>query len=188
MQLKSRLRVVVSSLAIGVFIVTTAITAAAQEVRWKTIDGILQTGDLVGVGTGQVTGAAPWVTTGGSAYVNLDSDQVNFYVRGLVLAVGSVPSQGIFGAPIGTPGPVTQVKGTLVCNVDGSANGGNSVDIDTPPTTLDSQGNAHFSGSFTSSLPTVCSSETNDAFLIRIVLPTSFANAWIAFGAVPTSY
>jgi hypothetical protein len=172
----------------------TAHIAAAQELRWKTVMGIKESGDVVGVGSGAVTGGAPWETLGGSVEVNLSTGHVNFEVKGLILAVGSVfEYQGsdfstplFSGVPIGTPGPVTQVKGTLVCDVDGSANGGNSALVDTPATTLDAQGNAHFSGSFTSSPPAVCSSEKDDAFLIRIVEPSGFANAWIAFGAVRT--
>ncbi len=174
-------------LVLGVFVAMNANIAAAQELRWKTVKGIQQTGDVVGVGSGKATGGAPWVTSGGSVDVNLDTGHVNFGVKGLVLAVGSIPSLALLGVPIGTPGPVTQVKGTLVCDVDGTANSGNSVLVDTPATGLDSEGNAHFSGSFTSSLPSVCSSENDNAFLIRIVQPAGFANAWIAFGAVRTS-
>lgn len=187
MRFKPPASAVASSLALGVFVAMTSITAIAQELRWKAVKGIQQTGDLVGVGSGQVTGGAPWVTTRGSVEVNLGTGRVNFDVEGLVLAIGSDPSAGLFGVPIGTPGPVTQVKGTLVCDVDGTANNGNSVLVDTPATTLNSDGDAHFSGSFTSSLPSVCGSENDDAFLVRIVQPGSFANAWIAFGAVRTS-
>ncbi|MBV8774799.1 MAG: hypothetical protein JO166_21070 [Deltaproteobacteria bacterium] len=158
--------------------------AAAHELRWKTVLGVTQTGDQVGVGTGAVFGGAPWATTGGSIHVNLDNRHVTFDVEGLILAVGSVTSLGLVGVPIGAPGPVTQVKGTLVCDVDGTSNGGNSVDIDTPATALDPQGNAHFSGTFLSSLPAACSTDNDDAFLIRIVEPSAFANAWIAFGGV----
>jgi hypothetical protein len=159
-------------------------SAAAQELHWKTVMGVKHTGDQVGVGTGAVIGGAPWETLGGSVDVNLNNGEVRFNVRGLILSVGSVPSLGVTGVPIGTPGPVTRVKGTLVCDVDGTANNGNSVDIDTPATDLDRQGNAHFSGNFVSSLPSLCASENDDAFVIRIVEPSSFANAWIAFGAV----
>jgi len=172
-------------LATIALIAMTGHIALAQELRWRTVIGIRQAGDRVGVGSGQVTGAAPWATTGGSVDVDLNNGQVNFNVKGLVLAVGSVPPS-FFGLPIGTPGPVSQVKGTLVCDVDGTANFGNSVLIDTPATPLNQQGNAHFAGSFVSSLPSLCSSENDDAFLIRIVEPSSFAGRWIAFGAVRT--
>jgi hypothetical protein len=140
------------------------------------------------VGSGAVLGGAPWETLGGAVLVDLTNGTVKFNVQGLILAVGSVSSLGVTGVPIGTPGPVRRVKGTLVCDVDGTANNGNSVDIDTPATHLDAQGNAQFSGSFVSSLPPLCSSDKDNAFLIRIVEPSSFANAWIAFGAVRTSW
>jgi hypothetical protein len=177
-------RVAASLLVLSAFIEINANSAAAQELRWKTVMGIKQTGDQVGVGTGAVFGGAPWETTGGSVNVDLNNGKVTFKVTGLILSIGSVPSLGITGVPIGTPGPVTRVKGTLVCDVDGTANNGNSVDVDTPATTLDAQGNAQFCGRFVSRLPPVCSSENDNAFLIRIVEPSTFAGAWIAFGAV----
>lgn len=186
MQFNPRASAVAVLLGLVALIAMTSSIAAAQGLRWKTVDGILRSGDKVGVGSGQVTGGIPWVTSGGSVDVNLDTGRVSFDVKGLVLAVGSDPLLG-FGVPIGTPGPVTQVKGTLVCDVDGTPNGGNSVDVDTPATTLDSEGNAQFSGSF-GTLPSICSSEVDDdAFVIRVVQPSAVAGAWIAFGAVRTS-
>jgi hypothetical protein len=135
--------------------------AQAQEVIWERIIGIHQTGDLVGKGTGQVTGGAPWETTDGQAQVNLTTRKIRFEVDGLVLAVGSVGAT--HGLDIGTPVGVTKVKGTLVCDVNGSAGSGNSVLVDTPAVAL---------------------SEPDIAFLIRIVAPAAVANRWIAAGAV----
>ena len=86
-------------------------SAIAQELRWKTVMGINQTGDQVGVGTGAVLGGAPWETTGGSVNVDLNNGKVTFKVTGLILSIGSAPSLGITGVPIGTPGPVTRVRG-----------------------------------------------------------------------------
>lgn len=75
-----------------------------------------------------------------------------------------------------------------MCDVDGTSNSGNSLRFDTPATTLDSEGNAQFSGSFISTLSSLCSSEEDDdAFVIRIVQPAAVAGAWIAFGAVRAS-
>jgi hypothetical protein len=74
---------------------------------------------------------------------------------------------------IGTPGSVTQVKGTLVCG-PGSAN---PTVIDTPLVPLSAQDNAEFSGSFSSS--TAGCSPTDVAFLIRVS-----AGAWIGNGSV----
>ena len=184
MNLKWCVSSVVSLLALISVIGVNADSAAAQVVKWKTVLGVTQTGDQVGVGTGAVFGGAPWATLGGSVKVGLSNSKVTFDVKGLILSIGSVPSLGLTGVPVGTPGPVTEVKGTLVCDVDGTANDGNSVDIDTPETPLDPGGNAHFSGSFVSGLPALCSSENDDAFVIRIVEPSAFAGAWIAFGAV----
>jgi hypothetical protein len=78
---------------------------------------------------------------------------------GLVLAGGNT---------IGTPGAVNQVKGTLVCG-PGSAS---PTVIDTPLVPLDAQGNAEFSGSFSSS--TAGCSPMDTAFLVRTA-----AGAWI---------
>lgn len=163
-------------------------TAQAQAVSWERIVGIVQTGDVVGSGAtqagsgaGSALGAAPWVTTRGEALVTLRAGTVAFDVEGLVLAVGS---SGTFaGLPIGTPGPVTKVKGTLVCDLDGSAGGGKSTLVDTPAVGLSAQGDAGFSGNV-GPLPAACLKEPDIAFLIRIVKPSAFLGRWIAFGAV----
>ena len=157
--------------------------AKAQEVAWQRIVGLQVAGDLVGSGTGTVTGAVPWTTTNGNAEADLDSGNVRFQVEGLVLAVGSAGA--LTGLPIGTTAGVTEIKGTLVCGVNGSV-GGNSVLIDTPAVPLNGLGNASFAGNV-GSLPAVCDAASNDAFLIRIVDPVAFADAWIAFGAVPVT-
>ncbi len=75
------------------------------------------------------------------------------------------------------------MKGTLVCDVNGSA-GGNSVLVDTPPVPLSAQGDAQFNGNVVGPLPAVCSSEPDIAFLIRIQVLGAFAGRWIAAGAV----
>jgi len=163
-------------------------TAQAGEVKWERIVGIVQTGDLVGAGPvqpgsgpGSALGAAPWVTTEGEARVKLEAGKVKFDVEGLVLAVGS---SGTFtGLPIGTPGPVTRVKGTLVCDLDGSAGSGKSTLVDTPAVDLSAQGDAEFNGNV-GPLPAACLNEPDIAFLIRIVDPSAFLGRWIAFGAV----
>jgi hypothetical protein len=171
-----------SAVTFWMFVLSTG-TAHAQEVRWERIIGIQQAFDLVGVGTGQVMGGAPWETTDGEVKVNLKTRRVRFEVEGLVLAVGSAGGSTFTGLDIGTAAGVTSVKGTLVCDVDGSAGGGNSALVDTPPVSLSAQGDAQFSG-FVGPLPAVCSSEPDIAFLIRIVQPTGFADRWIAAGAV----
>src|SRR5690348_13647567 len=78
--------------------IATVSPAAADGVRWRTVVGIVQAGNIVGGITG---GGQPWTTLGGHASVDLSAGRVEFEVRGLVLS-GS--------AAIGSPGAVVQVK------------------------------------------------------------------------------
>jgi len=133
---------------------------ADSSVRWRTIIGIIQAGNVVGNITG---GGQPWATLGGRARVDLAAGQVSFEVEGLVLAGGNT---------IGTPGAVNQVKGTLICDA-----GNTNVTIDTVLVPLSPQGDAEFSGSV-GPIPSTCT-PTNVAFLVRIA-----ANRWIANGSV----
>ena len=83
-------------------------TAQAQTASWKQVVGIIPAGNVVGVGTGAVPGGfLPWTTTSGAAVVNLKTGFMRFSVRGLVFAGGS-PT-----ITIGTPGPVSAVRGIL---------------------------------------------------------------------------
>jgi len=166
----SLFRTTLMSAALAATLASPPALADDHGARWATVIGIIQAGNVVGVGSGAVTGGGqPWSTLGGHASVDLRSGRVDFEVRGLVLAGGS---------SIGTPGAITQVKGTLVCDANGSASGGNSVLIDTPLVTLDEEGDARFHGDL-GALPSVCSTETDLAFLVRIG-----AGRWIANGAV----
>jgi hypothetical protein len=141
-----------------------------MRVEWQTLIGIIQASNLVGSGTGQVTGGGqPWSTTGGYARVDLDEGEIQFEVHGLVHAGGNA---------IGVPNPQNQVKGTLVCDTNGSAGGGNSTLVDTPLVPLDAQGNAEFKGNV-GPLPAACVDEPDIAFLIRLV-----NQRWVANGAV----
>jgi hypothetical protein len=156
----------ISTAVIGGALLSVAFSAAGgadggNSVRWETVIGIAQAGNVVGGITG---GGQPWSTLGGQAHVDLLNGVVEFDVKGLVLAGGN---------SIGTPDTINQVKGTLVCG-PGSAT---PVVIDTPLVTLSPKGNAEFEGSFTSS--TAACIATDVAFLIRIS-----ANRWIANGAV----
>jgi hypothetical protein len=149
-----------------------SVQASADEgntARWQTIIGIISAGNVVGTGTTTAVqgGGQPWSTSGGHAEVDLRNGRINFVVRGLVFAGGN---------SIGTPGAVTQVKGTLVCDTNGSL-GGASVLVDTPLVPLDESGDARFSGDL-GSLPGACS-EPDIAFLVRVP-----AGRWIANGAV----
>ncbi len=138
--------------------------AADQNVRWRTIIGIVQAGNVVGNITG---GGQPWSTLGGEVSVNLTTRHVEFEVRGLVLAGGNT---------IGTPGAVNQVKGTLLCDA-----GVTNVTLDTALVPLSARGDAEFSGTI-GPIPATCT-PTNVVFLIRIA-----AGRWIANGSVRTSH
>ncbi len=161
-------RLNISILVVGVlsiWLICAVSSAQAQMVRWKDIIGIIQAGNLVGSGTGQVTGGfEPWSTSGGSAKVNLRTGKLEFIVKGLVFAGGKF---------IGAPAPITEVKGTLVCNVTGA---GDSILVDTLLVPLDEEGNANFSGRVT---PDPACLNGDIAFLIRVP-----SGVWIANGAV----
>ncbi len=151
---------------IAFWLFPTSVLAASPSVLWDDIIGIIQAANVVGSGTGHVTGGGqPWSTKQGFARVNLETGMVEFLVQGLVLAGGN---------SIGTRDAVTQVKGTLVCDTNGSAGGGNSVLVDTELVPLDEQGDAHFVGDV-GNLPSVCLTEPDIAFLIR-----TSGGAWIA--------
>ena len=161
---------IVSALAVGAAVIGQNASAdPADNLHWQSVIGIAQANNIVGSGTGAVTGApGAWSALDGHVNVELDKGKIDFHVHGLVLANGNA---------IGTPGAVSQVKGTLVCDTDGSASGGNSVLVDTPIVSLGDQGDAQFDGSL-GPLPAVCSGEPDIAFLIRA------GSRWIANGTV----
>jgi hypothetical protein len=159
------------SLAITAMALGATQLAHAQEsdvARWQSVIGIIQGGNVVGTGTGAVTGApGPWSAQGGHVTADLTHGKIEFDVRGLVFAAGNT---------IGNTGTVAQVKGTLVCDTNGSASA-NSILVETPLVDLDEEGDAHFSGKVT--MPAVCGTEPDIAFLIRL------ANGkWIGNGTV----
>ncbi|HKW55694.1 MAG TPA: hypothetical protein VJO12_18550 [Stellaceae bacterium] len=158
--------------AAAVALLTTVAGPAAADsssVRWKTIIGIIQAGNVVaGIGgDGQ-----PWSTLGGEARVDLASGETEFEVRGLVLAGGNA---------IGTPDGIASVKGTLVC----AAGTANQVVRDTAGVTLSAQGDAEFDGNI-GPIPAACT-PTNTAFLVRINNPPP-GDRWIVNGAVRSSH
>ena len=171
MQKLFRNSLLVSALAlVAATIAQNASAGSSDVVHWQSVIGIVQGSNVVGSGTGAVTGApGPWSALGGRVSVDLERGQVNFSTNGLVFAGGN---------SIGTPGAVLQVKGTLVCDTNGSASGGNSVLVDTPLVDLDDQGDARFNGNI-GALPAVCASEPDVAFLIRVG-----SGRWIANGTV----
>lgn len=166
MQTWLRKSLVITSLVLG----ATQVAHAQQSdvARWQSVIGIIQGGNIVGTGTGAVTGApGPWSAQGGHVTADLTRGKIEFDVRGLVFAAGNT---------IGNTGTVAQVQGTLVCDTNGSASP-NSIHVDTPLVDLDEEGDAHFSGNVT--MPAVCATEPDIAFLIRL------ANGkWIGNGTV----
>jgi hypothetical protein len=167
MQTWLRKSLVFTALALGA--TQMALAGQGEVARWQSVIGIIQGGNVVGSGTGAVTGApGPWSAQGGHVAVDLTQGKIQFDVRGLVFAAGNT---------IGNTGPVAQVKGTLVCDTNGSASFGNSILVDTPLVDLDGEGDAHFSGNV--SMPVVCATEPDIAFLIRTA-----SGRWIGNGTV----
>ena len=134
----------------------------STNVRWRGMQGVI-TAPGVDNPVGQIhAGAGPWTTQGGQARINLTTGEGSFDVEGLVLNGGNAS---------GTPGPVTSIVGTLVCN-PGSPAGSTEAAVDTPATTLSSAGDAELS--FRISVPATCN---NPLFLIRTA-----SGRWLATG------
>ena len=151
---------IVSALALGAAVFGVNASAdPGDNLRWQSVIGIIQGGNVVGTGTGAITGApGPWSARGGQVKVDPDTGRIDFSVDGLVFAAGNT---------IGTTGTVAQVRGTLVCDANGSATGGNSIIVDTPLVDLSEEGDAQFHGTV-ASIPAVCVTEPDVAFLIRL--------------------
>jgi hypothetical protein len=166
----TKARVLLSAATLALLTGSSVMAMSDDLVRWEAFVGNIRTGaaGAVGSGTGAVNAAgAPWVATGGKAHVNLATGQLHFKISGLVLADTSA---------VGTPANNPQVVGTLVCDTNGSASGGNSVQVSTPLVPLSPQGEADFNGDL-GPLPAVCSSEPDIAFLVRSVTGVWFAAA-----------
>src|SRR5215475_12213707 len=135
-----------------------------ESVRWNSIVGVV-TAPGVDNPVGTIhAGAGPWSVRSGHARVNLTTGAAFFDVDGLVLN-GSNSS--------GTPGPVTAVEGTLVCNP------GAAPDIlDTTPAALNVHGDAQFARQI-NGIPSTCNTPL---FLVRIATPAGAAGKWIATG------
>jgi len=161
-----------ASVAAGALLMTALAVPATADgnstVRWKTIVGIQDAGNATNAVGGISGGSQAWTTLGGNARVDLVRGNIDFEVRGLVLAGGNA---------IGTPDSINQVKGTLVCD----AGQPDQAVVDTPLVTLSAQGDAEFDGNV-GPISSVCT-PNNTAFLVRIA-----ANRWIANGAVRSSH
>jgi hypothetical protein len=167
-------QILLSAPLLALLLGSSVIAIPEQEVRWETFTGNIRTGaaGAVGSGTGAVNAAGGiWVTTGGEARVNL-AGGLRFRIEGLVRADGN---------DVGTPGDNTEVRGTLVCDTNGSAGGGNSVLVPTPLVSLSAQGDAEFNGNV-GPLPGACLNEPDIAFLVR----SAGSGNWFAAGIVRT--
>ena len=135
--------------------------------RWERIVGVITALNVDNpVGTIH-SGTFAWTTRSGLARVDLTTGAVQWEVDGLVINGANFS---------GTPGPITAVRGTLVCNA-----GGNQTVFDTNSVPLNGHGDAQFSGHFANAqIPGTCA---NPIFLIRIAAPAGAAGRWIATGA-----
>ena len=147
-----------SSLLLAVVLCAGAFAQSETIVRWNGIRGVI-TAPGVDNPVGQIhSGAGPWTTRSGNARINLTTGEGFFDVEGLVLNGGNSS---------GTPGPVSSVVGTLVCNA-----GVGEIDVDTPATQLSPAGDANLS--FRITVPATCN---NPLFLIRTA-----SGRWLATG------
>jgi hypothetical protein len=138
-------------------------------VRWQSIVGVI-TAQNVNNPIGNInSGTFAWSTSGGTAKVDLQTGATTFHVDGLVINGTSFS---------GTPGPVTKIEGTLVCNAGTEEQSLH----DTPAVKLDAEGNARFNGTV-GAVPATCG---NPLFLLRIFTPSGARGLWIATGAVRT--
>ena len=151
-------------------LLTVCAAAFAQTdtvVRWRGIEGVI-TAPGIDNPVGQIhSGAGPWTTRSGSARIDLVTGNGSFEVDGLVLNGGNAS---------GTPGAVSTVMGTLVCNPGGPA-GTAETAIDTPTAALSAAGDAELS--FKINVPATCN---NPLFLIRVP-----SERWIATGTKPAT-
>jgi hypothetical protein len=137
--------------------------------HWNSIVGVITAQGVnnpIGPAGNIDSGTFAWSTRNGHATVNLSTGAAYFQVDGLVIN-GTVFS--------GTPGPVSAVTGTLVCNPGDAA----QTVLDTSAVPLSAQGDAQFAGQI-AGVPADC---TNPLFLIRINTPAGAAGRWIATGA-----
>ena len=102
-------------------------------VQWERIVGVITAPNVDNPVAGIKAGVGPWTVRDGHVRIDLLTGRASFDVEGLVLVGGNAS---------GTPGPVTTLNGTLVCN----AGTGNQEIIDSAEVKLNAEGNAHFRG------------------------------------------
>ena len=153
----------------------------AENVHWRSIVGVITAPDDPSTPAAEninnpvgniASGTFPWSVRSGRARVNLSTGAAHFEVQGLVI------NGQIFS---GTPGPVTEVTGTLVCNAGEQSEAA----LDTSDVPIDGTGDAQFSGTI-ENIPATCA---NPLFLVRIATianpqnPNGARGFWIATGA-----
>jgi len=155
------------TLLIPLLFASTVFGASNYDIaRWHRVVGVITALNVDNPVADIHAGTFPWSAQSGRAHVNLSTGATSFEVEGLV----------IIGTPFsGTPGPVTAVTGTLVCN----AGEDTEVVLDTDKVPLSETGDAKFSG-YIANIPSPCA---NPIFLIRIAVPEGAAGRWIATGA-----
>jgi hypothetical protein len=157
-----------------------AATAARADddaiVRWRNIVGVITEKNVSNMVANIDSGTFAWSVRSGHARVDLMTGHAAFEVEGL----------SINGAQFsGTPGPITDVMGTLVCNaVDATQNTpGSSKIANTGSVPLNAQGDAEFSGTI-QNIPAPCN---NPLFLVRVATQaTGAVGRWIATGTERT--
>jgi hypothetical protein len=157
-----------------------AATAARADddaiVRWRNIVGVITEKNVSNMVANIDSGTFAWSVRSGHARVDLMTGHAAFEVEGL----------SINGAQFsGTPGPITDVMGTLVCNaVDATQNTpGSSTIANTISVPLNAQGDAEFSGTI-QNIPAPCN---NPLFLVRVATQaTGAVGRWIATGTERT--
>ena len=160
--------------------ISLAATAAHADddgiVRWKNIVGVIAEKNVSNMVANIDSGSFAWSARSGHARVDLMTGHAAFEVEGL----------SINGAQFsGTPGPITDVMGTLVCNaMDATQNTlGTSMTANTASVPLNAQGDAEFFGQI-SNIPQPCN---NPLFLLRIATQaTGAVGRWIATGTERT--
>jgi len=166
---------------VGFMLAALCASSSFADVRWRSIVGVITAPDdlttdaaeNINNPVGKVSsGTFPWSVRAGRARVDLATGRTSFEVHGLVIN-GQTFS--------GTPGPVTAVTGTVVCNAGG---GPSEAELDTSDVPIDGVGDARFSGMI-QGIPATCS---NPLFLVRIATianpdnPNGARGRWIATG------
>ncbi len=151
-----------SCLTLALVLCAGAYAQSDTVIRWRGVEGLITAPGVDNI-IGQIhSGTGPWTVRSGSARINMTTGEGSFEVEGLVLNGG---------VSTGTPGAVTGVVGTLVCNA-GSPQGTTETALDSQVAALNSTGDAELS--FKLNIPAVCN---NPLFLIRVP-----AGRWIATG------